>query len=384
VNTPLESDGARITRRKLRHLDVCADQGLPIEDPRGAGFENIRFIHECLPESDADEIDTRCEFLGYTCRLPILISCMTGGTGDGSPFNVLLARLAQSWGIPIGLGSMRILFHDDGALPDFSIRRYAPDVPILANIGAAQLVPLGVGRIMEMARRLEVDALVVHLNPGQEIVQPGGDRYYRGIMDAIGKLVDLGELPVIVKETGHGIRPRRVRELLGQGVAWVDLAGAGGTDWLQVEACRAQGLGPEESLTATVAETCVSWGLPTALILGALAAGSGVMSERGLPVWLKTREARPVIASGGIKSGLDVARALALGAGLVGMARPFVLAHASGKEAGLERLILETAESLKAAMFLAGAKNCAALRQRRLMVDGGFLAAVGQLAALED
>lgn len=381
MNTPLDADGARISRRKLRHLDVCADPAMPVEDPRGAGFDKLHLVHECLPEADADAIDTCCEFLGYTCRLPLLISCMTGGTGDGSPFNVTLARLAQERGLPLGLGSMRILFHDQGAIPDFAMRRYAPDVPLLANIGAAQLEGLETGRLVEMARRLEVDALVVHLNPGQEIVQPGGDRDFRGVFAAIRRLCDHGTMPVIVKETGHGIRPRRVRELLASGVAWVDLAGAGGTDWLQVESCRGQQLESGESFAGGIASDCVSWGLQTAVILAALAADGDNGGD--IPGWLVSRRPLPVIASGGLKSGLDIARAIALGAGLAGMALPFVRAHAAGGEAALERLVLTIGESLRSVMFLCGARNLAGLRRAGLLAGSEFVTAVRQLAAVD-
>jgi isopentenyl-diphosphate delta-isomerase type 2 len=206
---------SNITQRKRRHLEVCLaqrDDGTSsIEDPRGAGFHAVRFVHECLPEISAADINTKTDFLGKTLRFPLLISCMTGGTLDGSPVNILLAKRGQSDQLALGLGSMRVLVHDETAYTDFAVREAAPDIPLLANIGAAQLKEYSPARILELARRLEADALVVHVNPGQEIVQEGGTCDFRHALDGISALVDTGAMPIIVKETGFGIRPRRVR-----------------------------------------------------------------------------------------------------------------------------------------------------------------------------
>jgi isopentenyl-diphosphate delta-isomerase type 2 len=257
-------------------------------------------------------------------------------------------------------------------LKDFSVRAYAPDVPLLANIGAAQLKEYPPLRVMETARRLEADALVVHLNPGQEIVQEGGTCDFRRVLDDIAALADTGALPVIVKETGFGIRPRRVRELLARGVHLVDIAGAGGTDFLQVElACRREADPPLSQ--DFLAETFASWGLPTALILAGMQPASHTREERALPL----------IASGGLKSGLDLAKALALGAVLGGMALPFLRAYTSGGEEGMHRFMARLRQELTIAMFMTGSRTLSALRKAALRMDADFAFEAERLHALE-
>jgi isopentenyl diphosphate isomerase/L-lactate dehydrogenase-like FMN-dependent dehydrogenase len=343
--------------------------------------------------------------------MPFLISCITGGTMDGSPLNILLAKLAQHARLAFGLGSMRVLFHEPKAYKDFSMRTFAPDIPLLANIGAAQLAEYGPARTMEAAHSLEADALVVHLNPGQEIAQTGGDVDFRRVLDAISALVDTGVMPVIVKETGYGIRPRRVRELLARGVQWVDLAGAGGADWLQVElACRHEdGLdAPAAAEVKSLSETFSSWGLPTALILAALRAGQcahddAVAAHLSLPKpegeprlprgpgahYIHThtggglREALPLIASGGLKNGLDLAKSLALGASLGGMALPLLKAYAQRGEEGLYAFAERISRELRMAMFMTGSRTIAALRNAAFYYDADFDSEVRALLAAE-
>ncbi|MDR2735110.1 MAG: type 2 isopentenyl-diphosphate Delta-isomerase [Spirochaetota bacterium] len=360
-----------ITVRKKRHLEVCLrEKNFRIEDVRGAGFGAIHFVHECLPEINADGIDTGVEFLGKKLSFPFLISCITGGTLDGSPLNISLAGAAQRARVAFGLGSMRILFHEPKAYKDFAVRSLAPDVPLLANIGAAQLAEFAPLRILEAAQSLDADALVVHLNPGQEIAQTGGDVDFRGVMDAISALIELNRLPIIIKETGHGIRPRRARDLLARGAAWVDLAGAGGTDFLQVElACREEG-SPDQ-----IANPFASWGLPTALILAALR----VQRSPG-----DRREAMPVIASGGLRNGLDLAKSLALGAGLGGMALPLARACAERGEEGITGVLDRIHHELIMAMFLTGSRTIPSLRRADLYYDADFTALLQGLLAAEE
>jgi len=405
VNMASGPDGGALARRKKRHLDVCLSETRPeIEDRRGAGFDAIHFVHECLPEINAAEIVTETEFLGKALAFPFLISCMTGGALDGSPINISLAKLAEHARLALGLGSMRVLFHEPKAWKDFSVRSFAPDIPLLANIGAAQLAEYAPERIMEAARSLEADALVVHLNPGQESVQEGGDVDFRHVLAALSALLDTGVMPVLVKETGHGIRPCRVRELLARGVRWVDIAGAGGADWLQVELARSEAdhddsrhdakrskasghsvrLDAKRTVSAhsdstrseasarEIAETFSSWGLPTALILTALRAERAASSE-----------AAPLIASGGLKNGLDLAKALALGAGLGGMALPLIKVYAKQGERGLYDFVGRVHRELRIAMFMTGSRSLAALREAALYYDADFAADVQSLLAAE-
>ena len=359
------ADGLPTTRRKEQHLDICLDpERYPVESAVPTGFEQLRFVHEPLPELDGDAVDMSQPFLGHRLDLPLLISCMTGGSGRGRTANRMLAAAAQQAGIAVGLGSMRPLVEAPELFDHFHVKPLAPDVPVLANIGAAEVSALPADQLVELTRRLEAQALVVHLNPGQELFQPEGNHDFRGQHDAIRRLVDVAvtgdALPVVVKETGFGIRPRRARELLACGVAFVDIAGAGGTNWVLVEGHR---LPPAR---AAAAEAMADWGLPTAAVLAAL----GDCRER-------------LIASGGIRDGVTVAKALALGACLGGLAMPFIRdVMEGGVEDVLERV--ETlATTLRAVMVLAGAAELDSLRRRPLLRTPDFDHQVAQLEQTE-
>ena len=228
-----------ITLRKEHHLDICLDnRRYPDPAPMGTSLDQVQFLHQALPELDSAHVDTTQPFLHAVLRLPLMISCMTGGSGRGRSANRALAAAAQRAGIAIGLGSIRPLLQDEATFADFHVKPLAPDVPVLANLGAVQLRDLHTHSLREVLQRLEVQALVVHLNAGQELFQPDGDRDFRGLLDAIERVTAECGMPVIVKETGFGIRPRLVRYLLGCGVRYVDLAGADGTNWVLVEGRR--------------------------------------------------------------------------------------------------------------------------------------------------
>jgi len=315
-------------------------------------------------------VDPGVEFLGHNLPYPIFISCMTGGSEKGFLANRELARAAQITGLPVGMGSIRILFEHPELAPHFRLKELAPDVPVLANIGGVQVREEEHARLFEWVKRLEVDALVVHLNPGQELFQPEGDRDFRGIKAAIGRLCEGSPVPVIVKETGFGIRPAAVRELFELGVAFVDLAGAGGTNWVTVEAYRL----PESERGP--AEEFRDWGLPTALLLAALnepppgrevppAAAPG--GEPG---------GSRVLASGGVRTGMDVAASVALGARLAGLALPFIRDVAvGGAEAVVARVERQKAV-VRAVMVLTGSRTLAELRSGKHWLDPDFRAEV--------
>lgn len=322
--------------RKDEHLRI--NLAGPVAGEVGAGFDAYRFEPDALPDLDLEEVSTAARFLGRPLAAPILVSCMTGGTVAAERVNRVLAEVAQARGLALGLGSGRVLLEDPAA-PGFAVRDLAPDVPLLCNLGAVQL-NAGVG-VDGCRRLLEVtgaDALVLHLNPLQEALQPEGQPRFRGLLPRIERLcAELGA-PVVVKEVGFGIAPDVARRLFDAGVTAVDVAGAGGTSWSEVERRRLHGT-PER-----VAAAFSTWGIPTAEALAAVRAVAGD---------------RTVIASGGVRGGLDVAVALALGADLVGLAGPFLRAAAGGFEAA-DAFVEELAGVLRTAMFAVGARDLAA------------------------
>lgn len=359
MSTHPAETGGEIGKRKAKHIDVCVDPTARIEGS-DVGWGGIRFFHEALPETAEAEVDTTTEFLGQRIALPLLISCMTGGSAKGFQANKDLAKAAQQAVIPVGLGSIRVLFSHPELIPHFAVKSLAPDVPVLANIGGVQVRDMEHRELVELCRRLEVQALVVHLNPGQEIYQPGGDRDFRGIRSALVRLCDQAPLPIIVKETGFGIRPGTVQELLDAGAAYVDLAGSGGTNWILVEAHR-EG---EDDLTDAM--EFADWGMPTSLLLGALG-----------------RDVRGVIASGGLRTGMDVAKAVAMGAEVAALALPFIRAVVDQGTEGAIRLVRRIEKTLRAAMVLTAARNLSELRRVPLWHTSAFREQVSEFRNAE-
>lgn len=352
---------AGISRRKDHHLDICLDpERYQVEAPTGTGFDAVQFVHDALPELDADAIDTTQPFLRTTLNAPLLISCMTGGSGRGRTANRALAEAAQRTGIAVGVGSIRPVLEDAAAFAHFHVKPLAPDVPVLANIGAVQLREWGTRQLRPLLERLEVQGLVIHLNVGQELFQPHGDGDFRGLLDAIAQAVVECGLPIIVKETGFGVRPRLVRQLLGSGVKYVDVAGAGGTNWVLVEGYRLVGRGADS------ARAFADWGLPTGVLLAALHDVPGKL-----------------IASGGLRHGVHVAKALAMGAVLGAMALPFIRAVMAEGVDGAAALVDHLIHELRVAMTLCGAATLPALRQAQLMQSAGFRHQVAELQRVE-
>ncbi len=335
-----EPPGSAIGFRKQKHLSICTDPSRFRVEGGRSGFEQVHFVHLGLPELAEAELDTSVQFLGRTLPLPIFISCMTGGSEQGLRANRELARAAQAASVPVGLGSFRVLFQHPELFEHFHLKALAPDVPVLANLGAVQVRDCDQGAIFEWLRRLEVQCLVVHLNPGQELFQPEGDRDFRGLRAALARLCRSCPVPVIVKETGFGILPSLARELLEAGAAYVDLAGSGGTNWITVEACRLP-----EGQRGPAAEFA-DWGLPTAALLAAL---SGATDR--------------LLASGGLRTGLDAAKALALGARLAGMALPFIRLVEEGGAEAVVQAVRELGQVLRAVMVLTGSRTLEDLRR---------------------
>ncbi|MDQ6742800.1 MAG: type 2 isopentenyl-diphosphate Delta-isomerase [Candidatus Dormibacteraeota bacterium] len=335
-----------IERRKADHIRINVEEDV---DGKGvaSGFDDVRFVHCALPELDLDQVDLRSRLFGRDLGAPLLISCMTGGTPEAGHINARLAEVAQSFGLPMGLGSGRVLLEHPEALPTFQVRLSAPDVPVLANLGAVQLNRgVSVEDCRRLLERLQADALVLHLNPLQEALQPEGDTAFAGLLARIELLCRQLGHPVVVKEVGWGLAPDVVTKLLEAGVAAVDVAGAGGTSWSEVESHRMA-----EPWRARVAQAFAGWGVPTAEAVR------------------QAREVSPealIFASGGVRDGLDVAKAIALGADLAGMAGPFLRAAVLGAEEA-HNLAREVVEVLRIAMFCVGARTPRELRGRRLV-----------------
>jgi isopentenyl-diphosphate delta-isomerase type 2 len=346
--------------RKESHIVICTEpERFSVEGP-GAGFEALHFIPEALPEMSEGDIDTTLTFLDHPVSLPIFISCMTGGSEKGIVANEELARAAQRAGIAVGMGSIRVLFEKPEVFSHFHLKPLAPDVPVMANLGAVQLRDLDHPSVFEMLKRLEVQGLVVHLNAAQELFQGEGDRDFTRLHETIARFCRACPVPVIVKETGFGIRPKIIKRLFEAGAAYVDVAGAGGTNWVAVESYRlSAGL-------SKVARQFDGWGIPTALLLAAVPEG-----PKGL------------LASGGLRTGLDVAKALALGAELAGLALPFIRAASSGGSDAVIEAVKGLEKGLRSVMLLTGSPNLRSLKEAGLWMEPSFSQAVAAFRTAE-
>ena len=323
--------------RKRSHLDVC-EQGAVEYAGKTTLLEEVDLVHDALPELAVEDVDVAVEFLGKKLRAPLLITGMTGGTPEASEINRDLARVAEEYGIAFGLGSQRAMQRRPELAYTFAVRTHAPSALVLANLGIVQAAALPTVEVARLASAVGADALCLHLNPAQELIQPGGDRDFRGGFDAIARLVRELDVPVVVKETGCGISRAVARRLQGVGVTTVDVSGAGGTSWVKVETIRADEAGH------ALGEVFSEWGIPTA---------AAVVGVRGLGL--------ACIASGGIRTGLDVAKVLALGARLAGVALPVFRAYREGGVGAARRYVERLTTELRTAMVLTGSRNVDAL-----------------------
>lgn len=331
--------------RKDEHIRINLEEDVSF-DRLTAGFERYRFEHQALPELNLEEVDTRLTLWGRRLRFPLLIASMTGGSPTGGRINHVLAEAAQAMGVGLGLGSMRAALEDAQAAETFAVRRQAPDVLLCVNLGAVQLnYGYGVAECQRLVDLVEADALILHLNPLQEALQPEGQTRFAGLLPRIEAVCRALRVPVIVKEVGWGLSPQVARRLLEAGVAALDVAGAGGTSWSQVELYRHQDPAAQE-----VAAAFRDWGTPTA---------EAVREVRAVA------PAALIIASGGLRNGIDIAKSIALGADVASMARPFLRPALESAEAVVSLLqVLE--RQLRIAMFAAGARDLAALRHTPL------------------
>lgn len=330
---------ALLDQRKVDHLVLCNEEDVEGRTARTL-LDDVHFMHESLPELSWGELHTEVDVLGRTLAAPLMISGMTGGTEQARAINRQLAAVAQKHGLALGLGSQRAMMRDPARLDTYAVRDIAPDILLLGNLGVVQAAQSSTQEVEDLMGLVGADAVCIHLNPAQELIQDHGDRDFRGCVDALVRLQNELSIPVIAKETGAGMSKRTLAQIKAAGVSWVDVSGAGGTSWVGVESMRAS------SELATVGEVLWDWGTPTAASI----------------VWAE-REGLDVIASGGIRHGLDAARALALGAQVASSALPWLRAAMTDGEAGAERVAASMIRTLKTVMLLTGSRDIAALRQ---------------------
>jgi len=339
---------ASIHTRKKEHLRIVTEEEIQFD--QDGGFERWRFIPNALPEIDLSEVDTRCEFLGYKINQPFMIGSIAGGESQGTELNRSLAVAAQKARVPLVLGSMRILLEDERALSSYAVaREVAPDIPIVANLGAAQIKTLrNAAQLLTAIQAMGADALSIHLNPLQEALQPEGQPQFREVSRSIEILRETLPVPIIVKEVGCGLSLHVLQRLSKIGIEWVDIAGAGGTCWAKVESHRIN-----DPIRRALAVEFFDWGLPTAEIL---------VSARSL-------NTVHLIASGGINTGMRYAKAIALGAELASAAAIFVKAWQKSKEHGILEILEHYRETLRLTMFLTGCKTLKKFRGNQAIFE---------------
>jgi len=330
-----------IAGRKADHIELAATGDVGFR-AKTTLLEEVELVHEALPEMSLDAVDTSALVLGKRLRMPLIIAAMTGGTERAQGINRELARIAEERGYGFGLGSQRAMLKGDTAAT-YEVRAVAPTALVLGNIGAVQARSLSTETAAELVAQVGADALCVHLNPAMEIVQPEGDRDFAGALDAVAQLAASLSVPVVAKETGCGIGPLTARKLAKAGVRHLDVSGAGGTSWVAVETARASGSG------RALGEALRDWGVPT---------GASVVVARTMRPRFRT-----IIATGGVSTGLDVARALVLGAHAAGIARPVLQALVSGGREEALRFLDQVEAELRAVMLLVGARDLATLRR---------------------
>jgi isopentenyl-diphosphate delta-isomerase len=333
-----------IGSRKADHIRINLE-----EDVRSAlttGLERYRFIHQALPELDLEEVRTEVQLFDRRLQAPVLISSMTGGTQQAAQINQTLAEAAQETGVAMGLGSQRAAIEEPQLAYSFQVRQVAPDILLFANLGAVQLnYTYNVEQCQQAVDMVSADALVLHLNPLQEALQPEGDTRFSGLLKKIEAVCQALPVPVVVKEVGWGISEQVARQLANAGVAAIDVAGAGGTSWSQVEMHRAQ-----DEYRARLAASFIDWGVPTAESIANV--------RRAAPDVL-------VFASGGLRDGMDIAKSIALGAVLGGLASPFLKAAARSLEETVQTIRL-IQNQVQVSMFASGVRDLDQLRRTPL------------------
>lgn len=340
-----------IEQRKSEHIQISLNENVTGE-LISTGLASYQFIHNALPEIDFDEISIETTFLDIPCKTPFLISSMTGGTAFAETINRNLAIAAQERGWMLALGSTRALLDGDGHADSFLMRKHAPSIPIIANLGAVQLnYGYGVWECQKIIDVTDSDMLVLHLNSIQEVIQQNGDTNFSGLLKKIELLCQALNVPVGVKEVGWGIDGVTARKLREVGVAFIDVAGAGGTSWSQVEKFRA-----EDPVKRIAAEAFSSWGISTA---------------EAICLVRNDNAHHPLVASGGMQTGVDGAKVIALGADLVGIGRSILKAATESVDAVAESMAIREME-LRMAMFGIGVETLSALKHTDRLVHNGL------------
>jgi len=346
----------RTSSRKDSHIILSVKED--VSSRTSSWFEYVKFVHQSVLSSSLSSVDISSDFLGYRVNAPLVISGMTGGTELAKTINEALAKLAQKFRIPIGVGSQRAALEDPAVSHTFSVvREVAPDVPVIANIGQSQ-VARGVKRedVLRLVEMIRADAVAVHLNPLQEALQPEGEPDFSGFLSKLKEFVEESPVPVIIKQTGEGLSRESARALRGIRIRGLDVGGAGGTSFAVIEGLRAR-LGGLDVLER-VAKTFADWGIPTAASI------------------LEVREVFPdalLIATGGVRSGVDVAKAIRLGADFAGIARPLLRELYEGGISRAEKLLEQVIKELKIAVFLTGSTNLSELREAPVVISGELL-----------
>jgi isopentenyl-diphosphate delta-isomerase len=345
------TDNEQTASRKSEHVRIVLDEDVAAKGVY-TGFAAYRLPHDALPDLDLAAVDTATTFLGRPMRAPLLISSMTGGAHDVARINMALAEAAETLGLAMGVGSQRSAIRDAGLAYTYQVRRVAPNIPLLANLGAVQLNNgFGVDECRRAVEMIEADALILHLNALQEAVQPEGNTNFKGLLRRIEEVCTRLDVPVIAKEVGNGIGAGAARRLAEAGVWAIDVAGAGGTSWSEVERFR-----HTTAPGARVAGAFAGWGIPTTEAIRQVRAALPEIT---------------LIGSGGVRSGVDVAKAIALGADLAGTAKPALgpAVDERGAAAVIEGLQAYINE-LRIAMFCSGCGDLAALRALKMEAYG--------------
>ena len=349
------SEASMTKRRKIEHIEICLEE--EVQCQRSTMFEDIEFIHNALPEINKDRIDLSTNFFGLRAAAPLVIAAMTGGHPQTKNINQRLASAAEELGIPIGVGSQRAALEDPSLADTFTIvRETAPSVPVIANIGATH-----VDAAPDAVSMIEADILAVHLNPLQEAIQPEGDCNSEGALESIAAIVDSVDIPVIMKETGAGISGDVAKSLEEVGIVGIDVGGVGGTSWAGVEYFRAQR--EDDDLKAQLGLEFWDWGIPTALSV----------------IMVLDSTELDVIATGGIRNGLDIAKALALGATAAGIAHPLLRQAVYGSSLDVVVELERFLEGLTVAMYLTGCQKIEDLSSRQLILSGKLVESLKSL-----
>ncbi|MBI4044018.1 MAG: type 2 isopentenyl-diphosphate Delta-isomerase [Candidatus Diapherotrites archaeon] len=339
--------GEKTEQRKAEHLKICAkgDLGKITFTNKTTGFEEIDLIPSALPEISKDEVELETEFLGKPLAFPLIVSSMTGGCKEAGEVNNDIASACEELGIGMGVGSMRAMIENPALAYTYKVRDVAPNIFLNGNIGVSQLKGMDLEKLAGALNEVDADALAIHLNPAQEAVQKEGTTDFKGLAKEIERTVKKLSAPVFVKEVGNGISRETARLLVQTGIQAIDVSGAGGTNWVKIDAMRGKN---------TNAEYLYEWGVPTAL---------AIVEARS--VYNQT-----ILASGGIRNGLDIAKALILGADLCSIALPVLRAQADGGKEGVVEYLTRIQGELRTVMFLVGAKNLNELKDKKIVVHG--------------